>query len=261
MKYFIDTEFKEYFKQHKLLGIPVGYKTPTIDLISIGIIAEDGREFYALNKECDIKEVWGDEWLRCNVLLSIYQSSLSGDIKNRVDFSYQGMKYVFELRGKTKNEITQGIKSFINGSKGNDVDLNKVIESITKCDCWNEKYYPKEFEYIKIHNTHIPDATYGSGDDGKGVKRNKSIIYNQPDFYAYYASYDWVVFCQLFGRMLDLPKGFPMYCKDLKQMMDDKGLDKDWKRKNCPDPEGEHNALIDAKWNKNLYDLLINHKA
>jgi hypothetical protein len=56
--------------------------------------------------------------------------------------------------------------------------------------------------------------------------------------------------------MIDLPKGFPMYCKDLKQMMDDKGLDENWKRKNCPDPEGEHNALEDAKWNLKLYNAI-----
>jgi len=41
-------------------------------------------------------------------------------------------------------------------------------------------------------------------------------------FYAYYADYDWVVFAQLFGKMKDLPKGFPMYCKDLKQSLDEK---------------------------------------
>jgi hypothetical protein len=40
------------------------------------------------------------------------------------------------------------------------------------------------------------------------------------EFYAYYADYDWVVFCSLFGTMMDLPKGFPMYCRDLKQEMD-----------------------------------------
>jgi hypothetical protein len=47
-----------------------------------------------------------------------------------------------------------------------------------------------------------------------------------------------------------------MYCKDLKQMMDEKGLDKEWKRINCPDPTGEHNALVDAKWNLKLFNLL-----
>jgi hypothetical protein len=57
--------------------------------------------------------------------------------------------------------------------------------------------------------------------------------------------------------MIDLPKRFPMYCRDLKQIMDEKGLDKEWKRENCPDPEGEHNALVDARWNKKLHDLII----
>lgn len=26
---------------------------------------------------------------------------------------------------------------------------------------------------------------------------------------GYYADYDWVAFCQLFDRMIDLPKDFP----------------------------------------------------
>jgi len=43
----------------------------------------------------------------------------------------------------------------------------------------------------------------------------------KPEFYGYYCDYDWVVFCWLFGRMADLPKHFPMYCKDLKQYKDD----------------------------------------
>jgi hypothetical protein len=47
-----------------------------------------------------------------------------------------------------------------------------------------------------------------------------------------------------------------MYCRDLKQTMDELGLDKEWKRINCPDPKGEHNALVDAKWNFELYKLL-----
>lgn len=73
------------------------------------------------------------------------------------------------------------------------------------------------------------------------------------EFYGYYCDYDWVVFCWIFGKMIDLPKGFPMYCRDLKQMMDDRGLDKAWKRKVCPDPDGEHDALVDAMWNKRLH--------
>ncbi len=78
-----------------------------------------------------------------------------------------------------------------------------------------------------------------------------------PEFWGYYSAYDWVVFCWIFGKMIDLPKGFPMYCLDIKQLMISKGLDKEWKRVNCPDPEGKHDALVDAKWNKKLYDTIM----
>lgn len=260
MKYFIDTEFKEYFKQHKLLGIPIGYKTPTIDLISIGVVSEHGKCYYAINKECDLKEVWSDSWLRENVLFPIYMEKIHGDMRNVATFTYSTMKSIFKSFGKYKHEIAKDIYLLVNRpdqTYEDGIGLDKVIESITRADCWDEKFYPDEFRYIKTHNTFIPKAIYSSGIDGKGQLRNKEIIYNQPEFYAYYASYDWVAFCQLFGRMLNLPKGFPMYCKDLKQMMDEKGLTKEWKRINCPDPEGEHNALIDAMWNMKLYKLLV----
>ena len=51
MKYFLDTEFlegtqKKWFGQTK----------PTIDLISIGIVCEDGREYYAISKDFNLKE-------------------------------------------------------------------------------------------------------------------------------------------------------------------------------------------------------------
>lgn len=42
------------------------------------------------------------------------------------------------------------------------------------------------------------------------------------EFYGYYADYDWVLFCSLFGTMMDLPSGMPMYCRDLKQTLDEK---------------------------------------
>lgn len=65
----------------------------------------------------------------------------------------------------------------------------------------------------------------------------------KPEFWAYYADYDWVVLCQLYGRMIDLPKGWPMFCRDVKQLCDSLG--------NPPLPPQEsleHNALNDAGW-------------
>lgn len=75
---------------------------------------------------------------------------------------------------------------------------------------------------------------------------------SEPEFWGYYADYDWVVFCQLFGAMIHLPHGFPMYCNDLKQLAVSLG-----------DPElplqtgPEHNALADALWNKEVHQYLL----
>ena len=92
-------------------------------------------------------------------------------------------------------------------------------------------------------------------------------------FYGYYCDYDWVVFCWLFGRMIDLPSGFPMYCIDLKQTLDEKQIYLNYyghskesgligtsldikKHPTYPKQTNEHNALADVKWNKALYEFL-----
>ena len=51
--------------------------------------------------------------------------------------------------------------------------------------------------------------------------------------------------------MMDLPKGFPMYCRDLKQLADSKGNPRLPKQEST-----EHNALEDARWNKQAYEFL-----
>ncbi|SHK86096.1 protein of unknown function [Pseudonocardia thermophila] len=52
MRYFYDTEFIEDGR--------------TIDLVSIGVVAEDGREFYAVSTEFDASKA--GPWVRANVL-------------------------------------------------------------------------------------------------------------------------------------------------------------------------------------------------
>lgn len=59
-KYFIDTEFIEGF--YKPL---FGKKRHFIDLISIGIVCDDGREYYAISKEFNVSDA--DEWVKENV--------------------------------------------------------------------------------------------------------------------------------------------------------------------------------------------------
>ncbi|HIW96645.1 MAG TPA: polyadenylate-specific 3'-exoribonuclease AS [Candidatus Corynebacterium gallistercoris] len=61
MRYFYDTEFIE--------------DGTTIDLISIGVVAEDGREFYAISTEFDERKA--GQWVRKNVLPQLPPRSAS----------------------------------------------------------------------------------------------------------------------------------------------------------------------------------------
>lgn len=69
------------------------------------------------------------------------------------------------------------------------------------------------------------------------------------ELWAYYAAYDHVALAQLLGpRMIDLPTGVPMFTKDLMQRWQDIGQP--------PKPEqpaDEHDALADARWNRELW--------
>ena len=77
---------------------------------------------------------------------------------------------------------------------------------------------------------------------------------SRAEFWAYFASYDWVVFCQLFGKMIDLPKHFMWLCNDLKSWATAIGFTGKFKEL-LPDT-GHHDALADAKWNRDVHKLL-----
>lgn len=200
MKYFLDTEFVE--------------SPCTIDLISIGIVDESGREFYAVSREFNLNRAWKHDFVRNNVLKGIYTDTYSGDVRNRFQFTRGNIKSMIKKIGLPRAEIAKQILLFIAG-----VDWQGPVEEVT-------------LRYI-----------IGTRDD--------------IEFYGYFADYDWVAFCWLFGPMVDLPKGFPWYCIDLKQMMKERGLSNKWKKKVCPDPNGEHNAVVDARWNKKLYENIM----
>jgi hypothetical protein len=67
----------------------------------------------------------------------------------------------------------------------------------------------------------------------------------KPEIWGYFSDYDWVAFCQLFGKMIDLPPRMPKFCLDLRQEMHRRGL----KRDQLPAQTGAvHDALSDARW-------------
>ena len=270
MNYYLDTEFIEGTQNKTFLGINVGETKPTIDLISIGIVAEDGREYYAISKDFNLKEAWNrfdlkinkkypmgpeylkEYWLRDNILKPIYQEILDKNysFNHHEPFTYKNLESVIRNYGKSNKQIAEDIKEF----------CSNIVRSQNghKASSWNNgnNYRTKE-----------------------------------PIFYAYYADYDWVAFCWLFGKMMNLPNGFPMYCRDLKQILDEKAnridlfelmqmagyrkheIDNAYeecrknntipmrvpllkKHKDYPKQTNEHNALDDARWNKKLHEFI-----
>lgn len=99
------------------------------------------------------------------------------------------------------------------------------------------------------------------------------------EFYGYYSAYDWVVFCWLFGIMMDLPYKFPMFAHDLKSMLDfvidsrKKEICDKFKLNpiiskddllsflktlpNYPKQSVYHSALEDTMWNKEFHQFIL----
>jgi hypothetical protein len=281
MKYFIDTEFLEGTQKEKFPVSLFRKETkPTIDLISMGIVAEDGREYYAISKDFNLKEAWnrwqlrtgqGDRnylqpreyWIRENVLYPIFLELAAKNNNEFIGytFTYKLFEKLICKYGKTNKQIAEEVKEFVN------------IDYHTFCN-----FDGTAASLIMERKSRLAE------------QRFKELKYNEPKFYGYFADYDWVAFCWLFDKMMDLPKGFPMYCIDLKQILDEKaesltsfelsklahtdivkhnvyftydtGVLKCSKTDllknalNYPKQTNEHNALADAKWNKQLYEFL-----
>lgn len=160
MKYFIDTEFSERGPKHP------------IELISIGIVAEDGREFYGVNAEFNKRHA--NAWVTQHVIPLL-------------PMERPGYHDSPRLQREARAWMTRG----------------KMVKRI--------------LEFI--------------GDDPSA------------EFWGYYSGYDWVVLCQIFGDMSCLPLGWPMYCHDLRQALDDRDLGRVKQ-----DDDAPHDALHDARW-------------
>lgn len=264
-KYYIDTEFLEGVQREPFPFSLLRKNTkPTIDLISIGIVAEDGREYYAISRDFNLKEAWNryqskvnmkykpsfgngsdgpynpmyikEYWLRDNVLKPIHDElkvkEYGGGITR--NFTYQNFKWLVNEYGKSNQQIANEVKCFV---------------------------------------ANVP-TEQANGTAEAAIESNNL----KPEFYAYYADYDWTVFCWLYGLMIDLPTGFPKYCIDLKQELDKKAdtyllntmtepiPSSDWhhnypvkylkQHSDYPTQSNEYNALADANWNKKLHEFL-----
>lgn len=80
---------------------------------------------------------------------------------------------------------------------------------------------------------------------------------NKPEFWGEWCSYDWVAFCQIFGTMMDLPSGFPMYCNDIIQFSETHlGIPTNQLPPSLETP-GKHNGLLGARTVKMRWSWLV----
>jgi len=172
MKYFFDTEFIE--------------NGETIILISIGIVAEDGREYFAISNEFNPEDA--GEWVEKNVLCHLPAMG------SKIDLKGEGDHPITVNAWRSREQIKEDILEFVGGD-------------------------------------------------------------SNPAFWAYFADYDWIIMCQLFGTLMALPEHFPKYCCDVKQLADD--------LKMYPIPISDatplHDALADARWAKSAWEFLSMH--
>lgn len=159
-------------------------------LISIGLISECGKTFYAEFTDYDKSQI--DDWLQENVISKLCLKSYPEYFKNR------------------------------------DVAQHTVINDST---------------IIKIELEHYLSQ------------------FDQVEMWSDCLSYDWVLFCQIWGHAFNIPKNIYYIPFDICTLFKQKGIDPDISREKfgCGEVYSEfpkHNSLWDAKVIKMCYEKL-----
>lgn len=181
MRYWLDTEF-----------IDTG---EAINLISIGIVAEDGREIYLQHSDFIVS--WASAWVKERVFPHLSVCPNDAENPERLNSRHIGVGecQLEKCPWRTREEMEGEVRAFL--------DIDK---------------------------------------------------YGKPELHGWCAGYDFVVFCQIFGSMMDLPDGWPHYIKDFQQILDERGITDD----QLPEQgEGLHNALADAQHLKKLWGYIV----
>lgn len=204
-KYFLETRFVEGPQDKRTFGIP-SKTLATLDLISIGIVSEDGRDYYAVSKDFNLSEAW-----------------------NRVDKTTVGTAY----NSNEEQSVTQinYIKDNMLKKIFNDF-LDQEVREYLSCVDENAKAPCSEFTYKRLEgmisrygksNKEIAKEVLAFCRPNSERARAAEIVVMEPVdfpiFYCCFAARSWVVFCWLFKKM---PEGFPSYCREISQVIHQK---------------------------------------
>lgn len=172
-----DLEFVEYRHGWR-------HKRNTIELISIALVCDDGREYYAVNRAMPVGRIRRNRWLMDNVVPHLPKGH--GD--QRLSMPKRWLFHYADRAVKPQDRIAAEVAAFIQAT---------------------------------------PDV----------------------ELWADYGAYDHVRLCWLWGLMVDLPDGIPMFTNDIQQEAHRLGIPGDA----LPQQEsGVHNALADARHNQTV---------
>jgi hypothetical protein len=174
----------------------------TIELISIGIVADDGgREYYAVNADAPWDRIKSNDWLVRNVLPSLPMTGTTSLQRYRESHPNVHPRPSISMVSVDRSD---------SNVKPHWVIANEVRDFLTADEADRD----------------------------------------QNELWAYYGGYDHVVLCQLWGSMRMLPGTVPMWTNDLMQLWQAAG-----EPKMPPQPPSLHNALADARWNRQLWEI------
>lgn len=195
-------------------------------LISIGLVSEDDRTFYAELNDYDKSQV--DEWLEDNVIKKL---TMKEPPKGEDEY-YAATKHTSNPIG---NNIYDAYSVQVRGS------MEQIKECLTK---WLAQF----------------NCEFDTDNDGD-CQYHK---YGCPkiEMWSDCLAYDWVLFNQIFGHAFNIPKNVYYIPFDICTLMKVKGVDPDIGRENfgCGSHYYEmpkHNALWDARVIKMCYDKLM----
>lgn len=109
MNYFMDCEFLLRSRDVTLFGIRLYRRRNIIQVISVGIVCDDGREYHAICRDFDLRTAWDRPDERLNVLRPLWR-----DLPNQERFTYRGIKRIISRYGKSREQINEEVKEFIN---------------------------------------------------------------------------------------------------------------------------------------------------
>lgn len=185
----------------------------TIELISIGMCTDDGREYYAVNGDLD-HHTHRDPYLRG---ISVGKTPWERIVEH--DWLVRNVVPHLPIAGRPAATLGSvfGGKATARG-----VELDHTDTTVK----------PRQ-----VIANEVRDFIQAAGPD--------------VELWAWYGAYDHVGLCQLWGPMVELPTGVPMWTNDLRQ-----------ERRRLGEPEmprqadGEHNALADARHNRDMARFL-----